>query len=77
MPSAPRRVRGRVKVRHPRYGVKTVDRSRLYQLSRNWERVAEPKRRRRSTPKPPTPASEPSAPPSTVPDPDRPDSDKE
>lgn len=47
MPSPPRRVRGRIRVRHPRFGEKTINRSRLSSAEAGgWVRLGEPKPRR-------------------------------
>lgn len=79
MPSPPRRLRGQIRVRHPKFGEKTISRERLRLAEAGgWERIAEAKpRRRKSAPQSSAqPDSTPSAS-TTATDPAQPDEVKE
>lgn len=78
MPSPPRRVRGKVRVGHPRFGEKTISRERLQAAEAGgWYRIAEPRpRRRRRTQSSAQSDSSPSAS-TTATDPASPDDVKE
>lgn len=78
MPSPPRRLRGQIRVRHPRFGEKTISRERLTDAEAGgWTRVDEPKprRARRRTAAPSAPPDTPTSAPVTATDPAEPDSE--